>query len=89
MLSALISLNTVQYDLVGTVISEKFSLNLCTPDTLLTIYELGPKIARYSVFDCHMSPVGRQMPIETLFLTIFDLHSNTLLCRLSGVLCSK
>ena len=70
MLSALISLNMVQYDLVGTVISENFSLNLCTPDRrqskkLLTIDERGSEIARNSVFDCFLSPVGRQMAIET------------------------
>ena len=42
------------------------------------------EIARNSVFDCHLSPVGRQMTIEksddkwqskTLFRTIFDLRS--------------
>ena len=32
--------------------------------TLLTIDELGTKIARNSVFGCHLSPVGRQMAIE-------------------------
>ena len=40
-----------------------------TPDrrqskTLLTIDERGSKIARNSVFDCHLSPVGRQMAVE-------------------------
>ena len=40
-----------------------------TPDrqqskTLLTIDERGSKIDRNSVFDCHLSPVGRQMAIE-------------------------
>ena len=43
------------------------------------------EIARNSVFDCHLSPVGRQMAIEksgdkwqskTLFPTIFDLRSS-------------
>ena len=32
--------------------------------TFLTIDERGPKIARNSVFDCHLSPVGRQMATE-------------------------
>ena len=32
--------------------------------TLLTIDERGSKIAMNSVFDCHLSPVGRQMTIE-------------------------
>ena len=41
----------------------------------LTINEHGSKIARNSVFDCHLSSVGRQMAIATLFLTIFDLRS--------------
>ena len=31
---------------------------------LLTIDERGYKIARNSVFDCHLSPVGRQMVIK-------------------------
>ena len=44
-------------------------LIIITPDrrqskTLLTVDERGSKIARYSVFDCHLSPVGRQMAIE-------------------------
>ena len=32
--------------------------------TLLTKDERGSKIDRNSVFDCHLSPVGRQMAIE-------------------------
>ena len=32
--------------------------------TFLTIDERGSKIARNSVFDSHLSPVGRQMAIE-------------------------
>ena len=32
--------------------------------TRLTIDERGSKIARNSVFDCHLSPVRRQMAIE-------------------------
>ena len=46
------------------------------------------EIARNSVFDCHLSPVGRQTAIEksgdkgqskTLFPTIFDLRSSIVL----------
>ena len=32
--------------------------------TLLTIDECGSKLARNCVFDCHLSPIGRQMAIE-------------------------
>ena len=32
--------------------------------TLLTINERGPKIARNSVFDSHLSPVGRLPPTQ-------------------------
>ena len=32
--------------------------------TLLTTDERGSKIARNSVFDCLLSPIGRQMVIE-------------------------
>ena len=32
--------------------------------TLLTIDKRGPKITRNSVFDCHLSPFGRQMAIK-------------------------
>ena len=46
------------------------------------------EIARNSVFDCHLSPVGRQMTIEksgdkwqskNLFRMIFDLRSSIVL----------
>ena len=40
----------------------------------LTIVERGSKIARNSVFDCHLSPIWRQMAIES-YETIFDLRS--------------
>ena len=33
--------------------------------TPLTIDDCGSKIDRNSVFDCHLSPVGRQMAIES------------------------
>ena len=65
-----------------------------TPDRrqskpFLTIDERGSKIARNSVFDCHLSPVGRQMAIENSVSNDFDLRSsrelNVFDCRLSGV----
>ena len=43
--------------------------------TLLTIDEHGSKIARNSVFNCHLLLVGRQMQSKTLVLTIFYLRS--------------
>ena len=44
-------------------------VGIFTPDrrqskTLLTIHERGSKIARNSVFDCHLSPDWRQMAIK-------------------------
>ena len=67
-----------------------------TPDwwqskMLLTINESGSKIARNSVFDCHLSPVRRQMTIENSVSNDFDLRSMIVIiinffdCRLSGV----
>ena len=38
--------------------------------TPLTIGERGSKIDRNSVFDCHLSTVGRQMATKTLLLSI-------------------
>ena len=42
---------------------------------LLTIDECGLKIARNSVFDCHLSPFGRQMAFKNSvsndFLSMF------------------
>ena len=49
------------------------------PKMLLTIEEHGSKIARNSVFDCHLSPVGRQMAIK-------NSVSNDFLSTLSVVL---
>ena len=38
------------------------------------------KINRNSVFDCHLSPVGRQMAIKnTVSINIFYLHSSIVL----------
>ena len=60
-----------------------FDVNFNTPDrqskTFLTIDERGKKIARHNVFDCHLSPVGRQWQSKTMFLTIFDLRSSMVL----------
>ena len=65
-----------------------------TPDrwqsnTLLMIDERGSKIARNSVFDCQLSPVGRQMAIgnsvsNDMCSTFVD-SSNVFDCLLSGV----
>ena len=41
-----------------------------------TIDEHGSKIARDIAFDCHLSPVGQQIAIKTLFLGSFDLRSS-------------
>ena len=43
--------------------------------TLLTIDERGSKIARNSIFDCHLSPIGDKWQSKTLFRTIFYLRS--------------
>ena len=57
---------------------------------LLTIDERGSKIARNSVFDCHLSPVRRQMAIKNSvsndLLSTFVDSINVLDCQLSGVL---
>ena len=56
---------------------------------LLTMDEHGPKIDRNSVFDCHLSPVGRQMtienPVSNDFLSTFVASINVFDCHLSGV----
>ena len=44
--------------------------------TLVTIDERSSKIARNSVFDCHLSPVGRQMTIENSVSNYFGLRSS-------------
>ena len=71
---------------------------MMTPDmrqskTLLTIDERGSKTARNSVFNCHLSPVGRQMAIENSvsndFLATFVDSINVFNCRLSGVCIAK
>ena len=49
------------------------------PKTLVTINERGSKIARNSVFDCHLSPVGRQKTIENSVLTCLDLRLSIVL----------
>ena len=51
----------------------------------------GSKNARNSVFDCHLSPMWRQMAIENFADIYFDLLSwivfNVFDCHLSGVTC--
>ena len=42
--------------------------------TLLTIDERGSKIARNSVYDCHLSPVGRQMAIDNSVSNDFFIY---------------
>ena len=58
--------------------------------TLLTIDERGSEIDRYSVYDCHLSPIGRQMAVENSvsndFLSSFVARINVFDCRLPGVL---
>ena len=49
----------------------KITLGRRQSKKLLTIDECGSKIARNCVFDCHLSPIGRQMAIENSVLTIF------------------
>ena len=56
---------------------------------LLTIYECRSKMAKNSVFDCHLSPVGRQMVIKNsvsnyVLSTLVD-SIHVLDCPLSGV----
>ena len=46
---------------------------------LLTIDESGSKLARNSVSDCHLSPVGRQMAIKNSVSTDFYLRSSIVL----------
>ena len=43
-------------------------------EKVLKIDERGSKIARNSVFDCHLSPVGRQMAFENFVSN--DLYMN-------------
>ena len=52
--------------------------------TLFTIDKGGSKIGRNSVFDCHLSPVGRQMTIENSVSNDF-LSTDLFDCCLPGV----
>ena len=58
--------------------------------TFFTIDKRGSKIDRNSVFDCHLSPVGRQMSIENSvsnhFLSTFVYSIGVFNCRLSCVM---
>ena len=47
--------------------------------TLSTTDEHGSKFDRYSVFDCHLSPVRRQMAIENTVSIDFYLRSSLVL----------
>ena len=57
---------------------------------LLTIDKCGSKFARNSVFDCHLSQVGRQManknPVSNNFLSTFADTINIFDWHLSGVI---
>ena len=47
---------------------------------LSTIDKHGSKIDRNSVFDCHLSPVGRQMAIEnTVSIDVGSIRSSIVL----------
>ena len=72
----------------------KKQMILSTPDrrhskTLLTIDERGSKIARNIVFDCHLSPVRRQMAIKNsvshYLWSAFVNSINVFDCRLPSV----
>ena len=56
---------------------------------LSTIVELGSKIDRNSVFDCHLPPVWRQMAIKNSvsndFLSMFLNSIGVFDCRLPSV----
>ena len=52
-------------------------------------YYWSTKIVKNIVFDCHLSPVGRQMAIKYTVLAIFDPHSSiksVFDCRLPSVI---
>ena len=52
---------------------------LAAIENVSTIDERGSKIDINSVFDCHLSPVGRQMAIENTVSIDFDLRSSIVL----------
>ena len=60
-------------------------------EMLLAINERGSKIARNSVFDCHLTQIGRQRAIENSVSNDFDLRSSIVFsfkvfdCHLPGV----
>ena len=47
--------------------------------TLLPMDERGSEIATTSVFECHLSPVGRLMDIENFVSNLFYLRSSIVL----------
>ena len=60
--------------------AKTFAFDVTTPcrrqlETLSTIDERGSKIDIHSVFDCHLSPMWRQMTIENSVSNDFDLRS--------------
>ena len=64
MLSAKASTDSVELSVLDILIKTKNTPDRRQSKTLLTIDERGLNIARNSVFDCHLSPVGRQMTIK-------------------------
>ena len=64
--------------------SLKILCHRVTPDrrqskTTLTIDERGSKTGRNGVFDCHLSPVGRQITIKNSVSNYSDLRSTIIL----------
>ena len=64
---------------------QKEVMRLTQSKMLLTIHEHRSKIARNSVFNCHLSPIGQQMACtQTLFGRRLSIDSiNVFHCRLS------
>ena len=79
----------IPYTELQTASKRGYTLGRRHSKMLLTIDEPGSKIARNSVFDCHLSPNWRQMAIENSvsndFLSPFVDCINVFDCRLPGV----
>ena len=67
-----------------------YHTGLAAIETLLINDERGSKIVRNGVFNCHLSPIGRQMAIKNSvsngFLSTCVDSINVFDCRLSGVI---
>ena len=70
---------------------QMFAITLCIQitqsKTLLPINEIGSKIARNSVFNCHVSPVGRQMAIENSVSNDFFYLPSSIVLTFSNAPC--